>query len=946
MTADCQNDPTDGRDNGAADRHPASTAGRMPGLPDGLAALACGGRDAAAVLPGGAVWRGPLDRLPRDVRTRGLLVCHAPSVRNRIGVDDARLFDLLELFAFVFPAQACHPTPAGLAAALALPAPVGLEAQATALPALAAALLAALRAGDADRASDPVGIAWIMGKAGWPWAPAALAALGHPAGPADGGAGALKVWAHMPEWTGAAPPPPPRDLPVDAAAAADRLAELLRADGRPAEPRPQQIAYATGITPAFHPREDAEAPVFVQAEAGTGVGKTLGYLAGALGWAERNGAAVWVSTYTRNLQHQVDQELNRLPGGPADKQRRVVVRKGRENYLCLLNFEEASRTLPIDPRHGAALGLMARWAAATRDGDLSGGDFPGWMVDLLGPARTLGHADRRGECIYSACPHYHRCFIERSVRRARRADIVVANHALVMIQAALDGDDRLLPTRYVFDEGHHLFDAADSAFAGHLTGREMAELRRWLIGAEGGRRQGRMRGLRRRTEDLVAGSRAADGLLRAVERAARALPGEGWARRLAEGRPLDGSAAEAFLSLLRRQVMARARGVDGPHDLEVEPQPVIDGVPTAAEALDRDLAALQRPLTDLAGLLRRRLDDEAEDLDSGLRQRLDATARGLERRARLDLGAWRQMLHDLAGDPVADVVDWFGIAREPVGPRTREVDVGYYRHWVDPTRPFVAALSGHAHGVVVTSATLTDGTGDAAADWAGADRRTGAAHLSHPPIRVQVTSPFDYAANTRVFVVRDVRKDDLDQVAAAYRALFLGAGGGALGLFTAISRLRAVHARIAPALDAAGLPLLAQHVDGMGVASLIDIFRAEEDACLIGTDAVRDGVDVPGRSLRLIVFDRVPWPRPSILHRARREAAGGRGYDDLLVRLRLKQAYGRLIRRASDTGVFVLLDPMMPTRLLGAFPPGVTAVRCGLAQAVAETRAFLKTDAD
>ena len=178
-------------------------------------------------------------------------------------------------------------------------------------------------------------------------------------------------------------------------------------------------------------------------------------------------------------------------------------------------------------------------------------------------------------------------------------------------------------------------------------------------------------------------------------------------------------------------------------------------------------------------------------------------------------------------------------------------------------------------------------------------------------------------------------------MASAYRALFLAARGGGLGIFTAIDRLRAVHRRIAPDMDAAGLPLLAQHVDGLSTGTLVDIFRAEEDACLLGTDAVRDGVDVPGRSLRLIVFDRVPWPRPTILHRARKGAFGGADYDDALTRLRLKQAYGRLIRRADDRGVFVLLDRQMPSRLAGAFPDGVEVRRLGLAEAVAATRAFL-----
>ncbi|MDP6122204.1 MAG: helicase C-terminal domain-containing protein, partial [Rhodospirillales bacterium] len=169
----------------------------------------------------------------------------------------------------------------------------------------------------------------------------------------------------------------------------------------------------------------------------------------------------------------------------------------------------------------------------------------------------------------------------------------------------------------------------------------------------------------------------------------------------------------------------------------------------------------------------------------------------------------------------------------------------------------------------------------------------------------------------------------------------LAAGGGGLGLFTAIARLRAVHKRIAGPLDEAGLVLLAQHVDGMDTGTLVDIFRAEEDWCLLGTDAVRDGVDVPGRSLRLIVFDRVPWPRPDILHRARRQAFGGRAYDEMLTRLKLKQAYGRLVRRAEDFGVFVMLDRALPTRLAGAFPEGVEVKRLGLAEAVAETRAFL-----
>jgi len=126
----------------------------------------------------------------------------------------------------------------------------------------------------------------------------------------------------------------------------------------------------------------------------------------------------------------------------------------------------------------------------------------------------------------------------------------------------------------------------------------------------------------------------------------------------------------------------------------------------------------------------------------------------------------------------------------------------------------------------------------------------------------------------------------------------------------------------------------------MDTGTLVDIFRAEEDACLFGTDAVRDGVDVPGRSLRMIVFDRVPWPRPTILHRARKAAFADVNYDDLTTRLRLKQAYGRLIRRADDRGVFVMLDRAMPSRLCDAFPEGVAVERAGLKETLEACRDF------
>ena len=871
------------------------------------------------------------------------LLVHAPSTAKRLDLPrflDA--FDLLELFAFALPARNAPPTPRGLAMVLDLPPPEDDEAAAALLPEIASRLLRAL----ADEARAPSGkeaagmAAQLAGAANWPWVPSVLAALGLPDARPE--RNAFKTWRRLPEWEETAGPPLPASHPVSGADARRRLAEML---GEGAEQRPQQADFASAAAAAFAPREAEGAPHMILAEAGTGTGKTLGYIAPASLWAERNGAPVWISTFTRNLQRQIDQELMQLFPDPEERRARVAVRKGRENYLCLLNLDEALGQSGLRPM-ALPLALVARWAGATRDGDLQGGDFPGWTQELFAPGALLGLGDRRGECIRSACTHYRKCFVEHSIRRARTARLVIANHALVMVQAALGGGEDGKPTRYVFDEGHHLFDAADSAFSAALTGVEAAELRRWLLGAEGGR--SRAKGLRARIQELAGDIPQVVAAMEEALHAARCLPGGGWYARLGEA-GTEGNATEAFLHAARTQILARAPEDDGIYTLEVDLHPVSDGVAETGAALAVALHALEQPLTRLRDALAAKLEtpEDEDEAEVGERIRLETAMRGVERRALIPLGAWRAMLGQL-GTAQAEpgirptMVDWLQLDRRD----GRDVDAGLHRHWLDPTIPFAQVVAAPAHGLLITSATLTDAAkrDDPEAAWREAESRTGAAHLPLPAIRAALPSPFDYAANTRTFVITDVDARQSGPIASAMQQLFLAAGGGALGLFTAIRRLREVAARIAPALEARGIPLYAQHVDAMDNATLVDIFRAEENSCLLGTDAMRDGVDVPGRALRLLVFDRVPWPRRTILHRERRlhlSEGAPQDYDDTHARHKLRQAFGRLIRRADDKGVFVLLDRACPSRVLAGLPEGVTPLRVTLAEAVARTRELL-----
>lgn len=903
--------------------------------------------EAAWVLsPDGEIAKHSIKQAVSFLHKQAVIVCHAPYTRGRLGENaHIQALDVLELFAFVHPGMFCVPTPAGLCKALGLSPPSQGEDQPAALLSCAAALLKDLRQDTHAAKADPLKIAAVMGQngKGWPWAASVFSALGQVYDPKEtvDPRAALRIWKHLPEWSEDPPAPPPAHHGVSETESLARLQKLLRAD---AEERPEQKEYAAAMAGAFAPVNDSDAPPVVLLEAGTGIGKTLGYLAPASVWAEKNDGAVWISTFTKNLQRQIESELDKLYPDPALKNAHVAVRKGRENYLCLLNLEELGLGA-ITARHAdqaVAAGIMTRWAAASKDGDLTGADFPGWLTGLLGQRLSVGLADRRGECLYSACDHYKKCFVERSIRKSKRARIVVANHALVMIQAALNapgqgGDNPLenMPSRYVFDEAHHVFDAADSAFAAHLTAWETQDLRRWLRGAEGGPRT-RARGLQKRAESLIAGDEEAEKALQDVLHHAGALTADGWLKRLEEGEPKG--PAEQFLLAVARQIKIRAEGQNGPYSIETQTFPLTPEVAAAIPSLHRALEDLRQPMQRLNAIFRRRLAEDEGLMDPDTRRRLDAVCTSLERRFGVTIKAWQAMLDNLqSGTQAEGVVDWMEIEREG----GKMADVGLYRHFLDPMQPFAAAMRPHMQGAGMTSATLRDFRGQDDDGWASARARTGADALSSQVLCKALDSPFDYAAQSRIFIINDVRKDDLGQVGGAVRALFAASGGGALGLFTAISRLKAVREQVQGKLEQDGIHLYAQHVDNMDAGTLVDIFRDDVKACLLGTDAVRDGVDVPGESLRLIVFDRVPWPRPTILHAARKAAFGKKEYDDMITRLKLKQAFGRLIRRASDKGVFVMLDPMLPSRLLTAFPEGAPVVKCGLTEAVKGIKDFL-----
>ena len=322
------------------------------------------------------------------------LICHRYWTEKKIGRKLHACLDILELFAFTNPAEFCLPNPSGLAQATGLALAKTDIDNTILLRSVAYNLLDKLAEVAQDKSEKPpsalpanVGdIAEMMGQGGWLWAVLILPIFGKnyiKKAPPESTAAA--IWTKLSETQEIAPKGTQGVNPVLPHMATNRLEEML---GLNSEIRKSQKDYAATSCVIFNQPKSESDPIILLSEAGTGIGKTVGYLAPASIWAETNDSSVWISTYTRTLQHQIADEVRRLPEkqnninsnhsqkSGVQKLRRVVIRKGRENYLCLLNLEEALSTMPGRPSSAIALGLMARWASASEDGDLTGESFP------------------------------------------------------------------------------------------------------------------------------------------------------------------------------------------------------------------------------------------------------------------------------------------------------------------------------------------------------------------------------------------------------------------------------------------------------------------------------------------------------------------------------------------------------------------------------------------
>lgn len=615
-------------------------------------------------------------------------------------------------------------------------------------------------------------------------------------------------------------------------------------------------------------------------EAGTGVGKSLAYLAPAALYALANGQRVVVSTNTHALQEQLLTKdipaLRRMLVASgvlsAGDDLRVALLKGRSNYLCLRRWTASYGASMADPDFAHLASRMLLWLQQTATGDraeLALGDIDWQTWQRLSAQDT--------DCLarHNAWVRDGACFLQRARKAAEGAHIIIVNHALLLADVASAGSALPAYDNLVIDEAHNLEDIATRQFGGSVSRRLLLEgLEGLHRPARGGVREGGVVTLLRQFPEgpvTIAGQ-----AIEAAVAAALPLMGPCFAA-LAAHLPHSGDDDKA---LVDRALRAR---------------PSWQAAETAHHALDSALAVVQARATAAARALTETALVDEPDVIAG---EVETAARKVEE--------LRLRLAELMGPGNDDTIVWIARdGRDTAAISAAPLDVG-------PT--LWEELFAKKRTVIATSATLA-----AAGSMSFAARRMG----FERPETLQLGSPFDYESSTLLAACTDIPEPNepgyLEAVAAAVTRLVLGSEGRALALFTSHESLRRVCELARPALEDAGIAVLAQGVDG-SPRQLQENLLVSPRSVILGTQSFWEGVDIRGDALSMVVIARLPFTPPNDpIHRARSEE-----YDSPFAQyslpaaiLKFRQGFGRLIRDRTDRGVVAVLDRRIFTRGYG-----------------------------
>lgn len=666
------------------------------------------------------------------------------------------------------------------------------------------------------------------------------------------------------------------------------------------ESRPQQVHMSEAIAHVLH---DGGVGLI---EAGTGTGKSLAYLVPAALFGRRRRVRVIVSTHTHNLQEQLlrnDIPLLQKALGE-DVPFEAAVMKGWSNYVCLMRLQQAALgQQQLFPEQRRTVERLQRWCDG---GDHTGArDAVGFHVSDEIWSDVHAESDT---CLRQRCQFYDDCFYFRARREAQAADILIANHHLVCADFAVreqvgwDTEVSVLPRadHVVFDEAHHLEDVFTQHF-GLSFGR--ARVHRLLQRIQG------KTGFAARLQRLI--TQHPDG--EEVQALATALAG---------AVPKAVSQAQRDADEFFAHVAQLAQTSSGSQRRDAD-----GGQNGGAVPLQRGMIETRfwQPLGDSLEHLQTLLSRLAKDVQAWPEDvpETDALAWEAEALARRAEAAAAD-LTSLAEVDDGQLVYWLeqqGRRREEWALRGAPVQVG----------PVVRqTLLDNVGSAVLTSATLSAGD-----QFDYFKHRLGLDDCSRITAEERIASPFDYENQVLLGLPADLPSPEqpafLSVLAAALQQWLTASRGRAFVLFTSYRALNEVYHQLQPWLQRQGMTPLRQ--TDMGRAQLLERFRRSDKPVLFGTDSFWEGVDVPGAALSLVVVTRLPFRVPTDpVATARREALEEQGKDAFMhltvpqAVMRLRQGFGRLIRKGDDRGAVIIADNRIVRRrygsnFLAALPP-------------------------
>ncbi|WP_035186230.1 ATP-dependent DNA helicase DinG [Alteribacter aurantiacus] len=624
-------------------------------------------------------------------------------------------------------------------------------------------------------------------------------------------------------------------------------------------------------------------------EAGTGTGKSLGYLVPAACFAKESDSPVVISTYTIQLQEQLLKNDVPILEEILPFSIRATLIKGRGHYISLQKFEAIIGEDPYENYdRNLTKGQILVWLTETITGDVE-------ELNLSTAGKRFWNEISVGIEDEGSNTWYPYCFYHFARNKARKADIIITNHALIL--SDLEEGSGILPAykQLIIDEGHHFEQAASNQLGMRLDYLTFSQLFNEAGSIDGG-------GLLSNISRTLFEDQKINSIIKDVEHSAKEAKAE---------------VNDLFLYLhhwaYRKKKKQNERG-----KVTVTYDPRHDELSEMKEIASRSIFTCEKAL-EVFMTLAERMDLYPTDYSLPDKSKrtynvvVQSVAQIVDR-----LHEAKKTLEELLLNWEENTVYW--MEAETRGPKQT---VTLQARPVDVSMILADELFGKKDSVVLTSATLTvGGKFDYVIHNLGLE--------DFPLLTMVIDSPFSWKEQAKLMIPDDVpllnkvdERTYIETIVLHLYRLSQITQGRMLVLFTSYDMLRKSHELLKDILDE-DFMLISQGVNSGSRSKLTKSFQQFEKAVMLGTSSFWEGVDIPGEDLTLLVMARLPFTSPDEpIYKAKAEMLEKEGKSSFMklaipqAIIRFKQGFGRLIRKKTDKGAVVVLDRRVNTTRYG-----------------------------